>query len=139
MKKIKQFFSYLHPKRFNLEIHRYNADISNSQFLKFLLVSYVGLIIFMIIFKLKISYMAIVLVAITLFLPSIFLLNLKTNYEIKRFESVNSYLEQLLYSFRRKPKVLTALQDTALLFQEDENTELREAIEQAIELSLIHI
>ena len=46
---------------------------------------------------------------------------------------MNSYLEQLLYSFHRKPKVLTALQDTVLLFQEDENAELRAAIEQAIE------
>ena len=133
MKKIKQFFSYLNPKHFNQEIHRYNADISNWQFVKFLLATYIGLIIFMIIFKLKIPYMAAILLITTLFLPSVFLLNLKTNYEIKRFESVNSYLEQLLYSFRRKPKVLTALQDTALLFQEDENTELREAIEQAIE------
>ena len=42
-------------------------------------------------------------------------------------------MEQLLYSFRRQPKILTALQDTLLLFQEDENKELREAIENAIE------
>lgn len=133
MKKIKQFFSYFNPRKFNQEIHRYNADISNWQFIKFLLATYVGLIVFMIIFKLHIPYMAVILGVVTLFLPSIFLLNLRTGYEIKRFESVNAYLEQLLYSFRRKPKVLTALQDTVLLFQEEENTELREVIEQAIE------
>lgn len=132
MKKIKQFFSYFNPRKFNQEIHRYNADISNWQFIKFLLATYVGLIVFMIIFKLHIPYMAVILGVVTLFLPSIFLLNLRTGYEIKRFESVNAYLEQLLYSFRRKPKVLTALQDTVLLFQEEENTELREVIEQAI-------
>lgn len=133
IKKKKHFFSYLNPKKFNQEIHRYNADISNWDFVKFLLAAYVGLILFMIIFKLKIPYMLVVLGVVTLFLPSVFILNLKTNYEIKRFESVNSYLEQLLYSFHRKPKVLTALQDTVLLFQEDENAELRAAIEQAIE------
>ena len=133
MKKIKQFFSYFNPKKFNQEIHRYNADISNWQFIKFLLATYAGLIIFMIIFKLHIPYMAVILGIVTLFLPSIFLLNLRTGYEIKRFESVNAYLEQLLYSFRRKPKVLTALQDTVLLFQEEENEELRKVIEQAIE------
>nr|WP_298059712.1 hypothetical protein [uncultured Blautia sp.] len=133
MKKIKSIFSLLNPKHFSQEIHRYNADISNWQFVKFLLTCYVGLILFMIIFKLKIPYMAVILVAVTLFLPSVFLLNLRTNYEIKRFESVNSYLEQLLYSFRRQPKILTALQDTILLFQEEENSELREVIEQAIQ------
>lgn len=133
MQKKKHIFYYLNPKNFNNEIHRYNADISNWQFIKFLLATYAGLIIFMIIFKLHIPYMAVILGIVTLFLPSIFLLNLRTNYEIKRFESVNAYLEQLLYSFRRKPKVLTALQDTVLLFQEEENEELRKVIEQAIE------
>ena len=58
--------------------------------------------------------MVVILAIMTLFLPSVFLLNLRTNYEIRKFESVNSYLEQLLYSFRRKPKILTALQDTVL-------------------------
>ena len=105
MQKKKHIFYYLNPKNFNKEIHRYNADISNWQFIKFLLATYVGLIIFMIIFKLHIPYMAVILGVVTLFLPSIFLLNLRTGYEIKRFESVNAYLEQLLYSFRRKPKV----------------------------------
>lgn len=133
MQKKKHIFYYLNPKNFNKEIHRYNADISNWQFIKFLLATYAGLIIFMIIFKLHIPYMAVILGIVTLFLPSIFLLNLRTGYEIKRFESVNAYLEQLLYSFRRKPKVLTALQDTVLLFQEEENEELRKVIEQAIE------
>ena len=132
MKKIKQFFAYFNPKQFNQEIHRYNSDIKNGQFLKFLFATYAGLIIFMIVLKLKIPFMVVILAIMTLFLPSVFLLNLRTNYEIRKFESVNSYLEQLLYSFRRKPKILTALQDTVLLFQEEKNSELREAIEEAI-------
>ena len=74
-----------------------------------------------------------ILVLATLFMPSVFIMNLKNIYEIHKFESVNSYLEQLLYSFRRQPKILTALQDTLLLFQEEENKELREAIENAIQ------
>ena len=133
MKKLKEIFSYFNPKLFKQEVHRYNADINAGQFLKFLLFSYVGLIVFMIIFKLKLPYMIAILVLATLFLPSVFIMNLKNLYEIRKFESVNSYLEQLLYSFRRQPKILTALQDTLLLFQEDENKELREAIENAIE------
>lgn len=132
MKKIKQFFAYFNPKQFNQEIHRYNSDIKSGQFLKFLFATYAGLIIFMIVLKLKIPFMVVILAIMTLFLPSVFLLNLRTNYEIRKFESVNSYLEQLLYSFRRKPKILTALQDTVLLFQEEKNSELREAIEEAI-------
>ena len=39
--------------------------------------------------------MVVILAIMTLFLPSVFLLNLRTNYEIRKFESVNSYLEQL--------------------------------------------
>lgn len=133
MKKLKEVFSYFNPKLFKQEVHRYNADINAGQFLKFLLFSYVGLIVFMIIFKLKLPYMITVLVLATLFMPGVFIMNLKNIYEIRKFESVNSYLEQLLYSFRRQPKILTALQDTLLLFQEEENKELREAIENAIQ------
>ena len=111
MKKLKEIFSYFNPKLFKQEVHRYNADINAGQFLKFLLFSYVGLIVFMIIFKLKLPYMIAILVLATLFLPSVFIMNLKNLYEIRKFESVNSYLEQLLYSFRRQPKILTALQE----------------------------
>lgn len=129
MKKLKKIFSYFNPQLFKQEVHHINA----GQFIKFILISYIGLVLFMFIFKLKLPYMLVVLAFATLFMPSIFIMNLKNLYEIKKFESVNSYLEQLLYSFRRKPKILTSLQDTLLLFQEDENKELRQAIENAIE------
>lgn len=39
-------------------------------------------------------------------------------YQQKRFLDVTNYLEQLLYSFRKGPKILTSLQDTLAVFPE---------------------
>ena len=126
-------FQYLNPKNLKLEMIRYGEEVSTSYYIKFLLACYFGLIAFAFVFKLQIPYILFIVVIATLFLPSTFLIQFRTMYEQKRFENVNAYLEQLMYSFRRQPKILTALQDTALLFAGDDNKELRVKIEAAIQ------
>lgn len=120
-------------RNLKLEMNRCGTEFSIKKFIKFILMCYAGLAAFSYVFKLEFTYIAVVIFAATILMPSIFLLQYRNIYEQKKFEDVNAYIEQLLYSFKRQPKILTALQDTALLFQGDKNSQIREAIENAID------
>ena len=124
---------YLNPRNIRKDIHRYGQDVSTGSYLKFLLACYAGLIIFAVALKLKIPYIIFVVAVATLFLPSVFMIQFKTTYEQKKFEDVNAYLEQLLYSFKRQPKILASLRDTLMLFEENKKSEMYVSIQKAIE------
>lgn len=126
-------FRYLNPKNIRQDVHRYGQDVSTGSYLKYLLICYVGLVIFAIALKLKMPYILFIVLVTSLFLPNIFMIQFKTAYEQKKFEDVNAYLEQLLYSFKRQPKILASLKDTAMLFEENKDSEMYVAIQKAIE------
>ena len=125
-------FKLLNPKALKTEIHRCGYEFSVGKYLQFLLLCYFGLIVFLFIFKLHLEFIIGIILIVTLFLPSVFFFNYWNIHEQKKFEEITSYMEQLLYSFKRQPKILNALQDTLLLFQDEENETLRIAIEKAI-------
>ena len=54
----------------------------------------------------------------------------RNKYESKKIEDVASYIEQMLYSFRRNSKILASLQDTITIFGEGE---MRDTIQSAID------
>lgn len=49
-------------------------------------------------------------------IPQFILTTYRNMYEQKKFLDVSNYAEQMLYSFKRKSKVINALEDTAVLF-----------------------
>lgn len=53
-------------------------------------------------------------------------------YEYQRFMDVNTYVEQMLYAFRNSQKILTSLEDVAILYAED--SPMRKTIENACEM-----
>lgn len=62
-------------------------------------------------------------------IPRIMLALAEDKYEENKFQETTSYIEQMLYSFRRNSKILNSLKDTLLLFPEGE---MHDAIEEAI-------
>lgn len=50
------------------------------------------------------------------FIPRLILNSYLNMYEQKKFVDVSNYIEQMLYSFKQRSKILDALEDTALLF-----------------------
>ena len=126
-------FRLLNPKALKTEIHRCGYEFSVGKYLKFLLMCYFALIVFLFFFKLHLKFIIAIVLVVTVFLPSVFIFNFWNVHEQKKFEEITSYMEQLLYSFKRQPKILNALQDTVLLFQDEENQTLRIAIEKAID------
>lgn len=127
------FWNYLNFKKMQAEVTRYGLDINMVDYLKFIGISYLAMIVFCYVFKLRLLCIAVVAAVITLLLPSIFMAQFRNMYETKRFEDVNAYLEQMLYSFRKQPKILTALQDTLILFSENKEAGLYKVVNEAIQ------
>lgn len=109
------------------------SDFSAASYVKFLLFSILGFAAFVFIFKLEFIYALILLGILVVLLPNIYYLNVRNAYEIQRFMDVSAYIEQLLYSFKRQPKILVALQDTAILFEDEKHTRLKRCIDEAIQ------
>jgi hypothetical protein len=77
-------------------------------------------------------YALVVLGVISLLVPSMYVSKCKELYEIRRFEEVAVYMEQMLYSFQRRNKVLSALEDTRSIFSEDKKSMIYRTIDAAI-------
>ena len=131
-RKSKSFFYYMSPAHLRTEINRCGYEYSVRKYIEFIAICYGGLIAFSFVFKLKLASILCLAVGISILLPSIFYLNFKNLYEAKKFEDITIYMEQMLYSFKKHPKILSSLQDTLILFQDEEESPLREAIEKAI-------
>lgn len=125
-------FHYWNPKLLNLEIQRCGYTFSASSYVKYLLAVYLGIAGFAYLFQLQVFFSVIVMAAASIFVPTVFLMNYKNLYEEKKFEDLTAYMEQLLYSFKRRAKILTALEDTKLLFRQGESR-LYNGIEYAVE------
>lgn len=110
-------------------IRKYDKKFSNSQMRKMYIYAILGIIALSLAFQLKIIPI-IIISAVCLYLtPRIALVIAENKYEENKFQETTSYIEQMLYSFRRNSKILASLQDTVLLFPEGE---MHDAIEEAI-------
>ena len=120
----------LNPKNLATEVHRYGYDFSFSNYLKYLLIAFFTIAVIGYLFGLDLKFIVLILVVFLLLLPTIILTIYQNMYEQKKFTDVTNYIEQLLYSFKRRSKILTALEDTLTLFPEGG---LHDGIVQAIE------
>lgn len=93
-------------------IEGYGFKYSFSGFLKQMLLFLGGIIILGYSFKMKVAYLAILSIFSILMMPIIIKNQFKFIYEQNRFNELVIYLEQMAYSFKKKPKILTALEDT---------------------------
>ena len=111
-------FNWLSPRNLVYEVNRYGYHFSLLGFWKFYLLALVSIFVISIIYQLQLPYILAVSI-FSLFLSPFIILNTYQNmYQQKRFLDVTNYLEQLLYSFRKGPKILTSLQDTLAVFPE---------------------
>lgn len=98
----------------DIRLYGYSYNLKNQ-----LLITSIILCIFAILGKLMgltIEQIAILFLLIALGIPKLILNSYKNMFEQKRFMDVSNYAEQMLYSFKRKSKVLNALEDTSVLF-----------------------
>lgn len=115
MQKNKCFY-LLSPKNLAMEVSRYGYTFSVKGFWKKYVLAIAGLIIVGFIYQLQLFYMMIVFLFVMLLSPFIILNMYRNAYEQKRFLDVTNYLEQILYSFKRIPKIMISLEDTLVVF-----------------------
>lgn len=115
---MKQLLRYMNPRNLSGQINMYGYRYSWKQQVLTTVGILVGIILLAKILGLT-CMQIIVLVALILILIPRLILNVYMNlYEQKRFMDVGNYIEQMLYSFKRKSKVVNALEDTMILFSD---------------------
>ena len=117
-RKAKQAKKMKKKHNFNLqaltkEIHGYGFEYRMSDFLKVAVLCLVGLIIAGVIYKLEFFPHILILIAVAVaLLPGIISEQFKFVYEQQRFADATDYMEQMIYAFIKKPKIIQALTDT---------------------------
>ncbi|MEG0792854.1 MAG: hypothetical protein RSD97_06455 [Lachnospiraceae bacterium] len=122
-------WKYLNPRNLMTEIHRYGYHFSLTSYIELLFAAFLGMGGIGYLLGLKWNYILIILISCLMLLPTMILSVYKNMFEQKKFVDVSNYIEQLLYSFKRKSKILSALFDTLTLFPKGE---LHDAITQTI-------
>lgn len=119
----------LHPKNLAKEVHIYGYHFSWKTHVLFMLGTLAGISAVGIVFKLSAVYFFIVAAAAIVLLPVLILDMYKKMYEQKRFADAAAYMEQMLYSFLKTGKVISALKESREIF---EDGQMRRTIEAAI-------
>ena len=123
-----KLFRYFDFKNLGQEIGGIENDFSFKKYILTLILVPLFALAASTIYKLDIAYGLIVAVAFLFFVPSLVLSTVKQNYQKRKFSEANSYIEQMIYSFKRNGKILAALQDT----QQIANGSMRETIDAAL-------
>lgn len=120
----------LNPNNLAKEIHVYGYDFSWITHALFILGSIIGISAIGLLYKLRPEYLFIAIVAAIALIPVCIEQIYKQMFEQKRFADVLEYMEQMLYSFQKSGKILTALQETRRNFNDGN---MKACIDKAIE------
>lgn len=114
-------FKFLKPGYLKGELHRFGYHFSMKRFAVCFIGFYACIAALAYVFRLNTVSLIIICVLSGCFVPGMFMTIYRSLYEQKRFEDVTAYMEQILYSFKRRAKILTSLEDTLALFEEGES------------------
>lgn len=110
-------------------IEHYGYKYSMKKFLLQVLLVWAVLGIAGYFYKLKIICLIILAIIGLILTPAMVVSQFKFLYEQQRFADVGDYLEQLIYAFIKRPKILSSLEDTASLL---EGRRIKDSIDEAI-------
>ena len=125
-------FKMLSPKFLQTTVEKYGYNFSLKRFLLFMFAAFGVALGAGWLFQLDWYFLVAIGVIAVLCVPSIFLATVRAMYASKQFHDVSDYMEQLLYSFRRKRKILTSLEDVYVAFEDDKGP-MKDLVAQAIE------
>lgn len=125
------FFYYMKPKNLSAEIGKYGYTYTTGRTLGVYLALAAAACLLGAAFRLRFAACACIVLAGAVILPSVIYGSYKKLYEQKRFSDLVLYMEQMLYSFKRSPRVISALYDTLEVFEE-ETDPMRQKIVRAV-------
>lgn len=131
-KEKRSFLYYAWPPNLKAEIGVLGYEFGNKQIMT-VYGALIGIMLLMgYLFQLPIVWQIPLIIAGLLFAPKVVQNTYKNKWEWTRFADVNTYIEQMLYAFKDSQKVLTALEDTLVLFPE--GGAMHEVMEGAIQM-----
>ena len=134
MKRKKLFLYYLDPRNVSASVEKYGYTYNvKNTILAYLIVILLSAAAGAV-FKLGVPGVCVVALYGMAMMPQVIVNSYKNMYEQKRFSDVNMYIEQILYSFRKTPKIITALQDVEKIISQD--SPMRKCIKEAIQYIL---
>lgn len=128
-KKIFQGLALLNPRNLEKEVHVYGYHFSWKANIMVMLCSLLGISAIGMLFQLQPVYFAVIVIAVFVILPVLIRDSYKRMFEQKRFADVVTYMEQILYSYQKSRKIISALKETREIFDEGK---MRDAIDEAI-------
>lgn len=131
-KKAKRLFrglALLNPRNLEKEVHVYGYHFSWRSHILLMLGSLLGISAIGMLFQLRPAYFTVIITAVIVILPVLIRDGYKRMFEQKRFADVVTYMEQVLYSYQKNGKVISALTETRELF---DSGQMRDTIEEAI-------
>lgn len=115
-KKKTGIFYYLNPKNIKDDVSKFGYSYNPKK----AIITYITLttltILLGLIFKLKFWWIFGLVMFVMALFPSLLIVSYRAMYEQSRFNDVNTYIEQFLYSYRKTRKILNTLNDVATLF-----------------------
>lgn len=126
---VDSWFEYLKFSNLQRELKGYGAEYSSKKYILLVFLSFLGVAVVGYYLNLEPLYLVICLAFFALNFPSMLLMFYKRQYEVVKFNDLVNYMEQMIYSTKRSPKILNALEDTRKLCE----GEMAEAIDLAID------
>lgn len=108
-------------EKLQTEIAGYGFSYSLKKFYLTMALFFASVLVTGYLFKLHWQYIAILACTVLACVPFIILGQYKYLYEQKRFTDVSTYVEQMIYNFKKQPKILNALTDVRRLFNQSDN------------------
>lgn len=109
--KIRVFFSFFKFSNLKRQIEELGYNITFYNFMVVIVAVLGGGFLASYLLKLRIEFCIVVVAAFVLCIPSMIIAQFKYGYEKNRFNDVVSYMEQMIYSFRKRAKIQNALED----------------------------
>lgn len=125
----KGIMSYIKYSAMQQRITEFGFSLSVKKYVLSLFISALVCFIVAYLFKLKPAYIATVVFLFIMCIPFLTIFRFKFNFQQKKFAEVTLYLQQMAYSFKRKPKILNALIEVEKMTGGKLNARINEAIE----------
>lgn len=126
---MKEKLKYLQYPKLKEEIEKMGYELGRGTLLKACAILLIAAGVLSYLYFLKIPFILTLMGIGLLSVPSYVYHDFKNKYEKKKYLDLTVYMEQMLYSFKRHPKILDALQDTKQVFTEGS---MQDVIVQAI-------
>lgn len=109
--KLKEFFGFFKYSNMKKTVEDLGYSISFYNFFATAVSVIGGSFLLAYLFQLRIEFCIVVVISFMLCIPSMIISKFKYGYEKNRFNDVVNYMEQMIYSFRKRTKIQNALED----------------------------